>query len=138
MCNELAVNWKRRIMMRKELAFEGRRLVIDNVYSKDEFFDFLEMKPKLRFTRRELERVGESENDFLMKIGIKKVIDELGIEYVNITEEVLAKRIVSKEIVKKQVEKNFPPVLREELYIFLPIRLYKLRNGTFISLARVC
>ncbi len=179
--------------MRREFEFEGRRLVVDDVHTREEFFDFMsslqlrkpfivkpnwicgdyghftdpqilewmlsflhnqgktvlvesysgrnmmalpDLKPGLRFSEDEIKHVRKSEEDFLEKTGTKKVIEELGIEYVNVAEEVLAKRMVDKETVKELVEKNHPPVLREELYAFLPTKLYALRTGTFVSLAK--
>lgn len=179
--------------MGREFQFEGRRLVVDNVHTQEEFFDFMgslqlrkpfivkpnwicgdyghftdpqvlewilrflhsqgkvvlvesysgrnmmalpDVKPGLRFSEGELERVRKSEENFLKKTGTKNVIDELGVEYVNVAEEVLAERTVDKGIVKELVEEKYPPVLRDELYAFLPTKLYMLRRGTFISLAK--
>jgi len=179
--------------MRREFEFEGRRLVVDEVHTQEEFFDFMDslrlrkpfivkpnwicrdyghftdpqvlewtlrflneqgkvvlvesysgrnmmdlpdLKPGLRFSEDEIKHVRKSEEDFLNETGIQKVLDELGIEYVNVAEEVLAKRTVDRETVKECVEKKYPPVLRDELYAFLPTKLYALRRGTFINLAK--
>jgi len=179
--------------MRREFEFEGRRLVVDDVHTQEEFFDFMsslqlrkpfivkpnwicgdyahftdpqilewtlrflhkqgktvlvesysgrnmmalpDLKPGLRFSEDEKKHVRKSEEDFLKKTGTKNVIKELGIEYVNVAEEVLAKRTVDKETVKELVERSYSPVLRDELYAFLPKKLYALRTGTFISLAK--
>jgi len=179
--------------MRKEFGFEGRRLAIDNIHTREEFFDFMgslqlrkpfivkpnwicgdyghftdpqilewmlmflhkqgktvlvesysgrnmmalpDLKPDLRFSEDEMKHVRKSEEDFLKKTRTRNVIDELGIEYVNVAEEMLAKRTVDKETVKKLVERIYPSVLRDELYTFLPTKLYALRTGTFINLAK--
>lgn len=179
--------------MRRKFEFEGRRLVVDDVHTQKEFFDFVsslqlkkpfivkpnwicgdyghftdpqilewslrflhmlgktvlvesysgrnmmalpDLKPGVRFSEDEIEHVKKSEEDFLKITGTKSVIEELGIEYVNVAEEVLAKRTVDKETVKELVEKKYPPVSRDELYAFLPTKFYALRTGTFISLAK--
>jgi len=179
--------------VRRKFEFEGRRLVIDDVHSQEEFFDFMsslqlrkpftvkpnwicgdyghftdpqilewtlrflheqgkivvvesysgrnmmalpDVKPGLRFSEDEIKLVRKSEEDFLRTTGTKNVIDELGIEYVNVAEEVLEKRTVDKETVRELVEQKHPPVSRDELYGFLPEKLYALRTGTFISLAK--
>ena len=179
--------------MRRDFEFEGRRLVVDTVHTKEEFFHFMgslqmkkpfivkpnwicedyghftdpqilewtlrflhgqgkvvlvesysgrnmlslpNIKPGPRFSEGELKRVRRSEEDFLKKTGTKNVLDELGIEYVNVAEEVLAERTVGKETVKELVEKKYSPVSRDELYAFLPTKLYALRTGAFISLAK--
>ena len=48
------------------------------------------------------------------------------IEYINITEEVLANRTVNEDAVKQVVESYYPSVLKKELYQFVPKRLYDL------------
>ena len=66
---------------------------------------------------------------FLKETELKEVLEETGIEYVNIAEEVLANRTVDDKTVKKVVEKQYPPVFRKELYKFLPEKVYKLWSG---------
>jgi len=179
--------------MRKNFEFEGRRLVVDDVHTQEELFNFMSslqlrkpfivkpnwicgdyghftdpqilewalrflreqgevvlvesysgrnmmtlpsLKPGLRFSEDEIKLVRKSEENFLRTTGTKSVIDELEIEYVNVAEEVLAERTVDKETVGKLVEENYPPVLRGELYAFLPEKLYALSKGTLISLAK--
>jgi uncharacterized protein (DUF362 family) len=94
------------------------------------------LKLGLKLTDYERERVRKSEADFLNKTGITAVIDELGVEYVNIAEEVLDGQTVDKEVLRRIVEAKYHPVLRDELYSFMPTKLYTLRGGTFISLAK--
>jgi uncharacterized protein (DUF362 family) len=114
---------------------QGKTVLVES-YSGRNMMALPNLKPGLRFSEDEIKRVRKSEEDFLKKTGTKNVIDELGIEYVNIAEEVLAKRTVDKETVKELVEKKYPPVWRDELYAFLPTKLCALRTGTFISLAK--
>jgi len=117
------------------LRKQGEVILVES-YSGRDMMALPDLKPGLRFSEDELKHVRKSEEYFLKKTGTKSVIDELGIEYVNIAEEVLAQRTVDKETVKKLVEKKYRPVLRDELYAFLPTKLYALRKGTFISLAK--
>ena len=174
--------------------FNEKRLIIDEVYSQDEFFAFLNslklrapfivkpnwicqdyghftdpqvlewvlqclneqgevilvesysarnmmIIPGLKsplpiFSSNDLKLVRKSEMAFLKETGLKGVLEETGIEYVNIAEEVLANRTEDDETVKKVVEKQYSPVFRKELYKFLPEKLYKLRSGTLINLAK--
>lgn len=116
--------------------YEHGKVVLVESYSGRNMMTLPDVKPGLRFSEDEIEHMRKSEEDFLKKTGTKKVIDELGIEYVNVTEEVLAERTMDKGIVKELVEKQYPPVSRDELYGFLPTRLCTLRTGTFISLAK--
>jgi len=115
---------------------EQGKVVLVESYSGRNMLSLPDLKPSLRFSEDEIKRVRKSEEDFLKKTGTKSVLNELGIEYVNVAEEVLAKRTVSKETLKELVEKKYPPVLRDELYAFLPMKLYEMRTSTFISLAK--
>jgi uncharacterized protein (DUF362 family) len=88
------------------------------------------------FSPNDLRMVRKSEIRFLENIGLKAVLAETGIDCVNIAEEVLANRTVDAEYVQKKVEDQYSPVLRKELYTFLPEKLYNLRSGTFLNLAK--
>ena len=122
--------------MLRYLNEQGDVVLVES-YSARNMMKIPELKPPLPiFSSKDLELVRKSEETFLKETGIKEVIEETGIEYVNITEEVFAKRTVPRETVQKMVESKYPPVLRKELYDFLPKKLYALRSGTFINLAK--
>jgi uncharacterized protein (DUF362 family) len=115
---------------------ERGKVVLVESYSGRNMMALPDLKPGLRFSEDERKLVRKSEENFLKMTGTKNVIDELGIEYVNVAEEVLAKRTVDKETVRRLVEKKYYPVLRGELYAFLSEKLYALKTGTFVSLAK--
>ena len=77
----------------------------------------------------------KSDEWFLKYSGVGDVLKKHGVEYLNVTEEVWAKRVVDPGVVKRHAEK-YPPVLFEEMYGMVPQRLYDLRGGTFLSLAK--
>ena len=77
----------------------------------------------------------KSDEWFLKYSGIGDVLQKHGVEYLNVTEEVWAKRVVEPGVVKKLADK-YPPVLFEEMYARVPERLFELRGGTFLSLAK--
>jgi hypothetical protein len=106
-------------------------------YAARNMMNIPELKPPLpRFSSKDLELVRTSEATFLKETGIKDVLEDTSVEYVNIAEEVYAKRTVSRETVQEMVESRYPSVMRKELYEFLPKKLYALRSGTFINLAK--
>jgi len=74
---------------------------------------------------------------FLDKFGFTDLFREYGVEYVNVTEEVWQERTVDPETIKKTVETCYPPVLKEELYGYIPKCLYELKDATFISFGKV-
>jgi len=122
--------------MLRYLNEQGEVVLVES-YSARNMMKIPELKPPLPiFSSKDLVLVRKSEETFLKETGIKEVLEDMGVEYVNITEEVFAKRTVPRETVQKMVESKYSPVLRNELYEFLPRKLYALRSGTFINLAK--
>lgn len=78
-----------------------------------------------------------SDRWFLEYSGIGKVLEEHGVEFLNVTEENWGSRTAEPEAIRKAVEAKHPPVEMEELYGFVPERLYDLRGGDLLSLAKV-
>ncbi|MCW4014720.1 MAG: DUF362 domain-containing protein [Candidatus Bathyarchaeota archaeon] len=76
----------------------------------------------------------KSDKWFLKTSGIGAVLEKHSTEYLNITEEVWADRVVDPEKVKEMTK--YPPVLFDEMYAQVPTRLFELRGGTFLSLAK--
>jgi uncharacterized protein (DUF362 family) len=74
---------------------------------------------------------------FLDEFGFTDLFNEYGVDYVNVTEEVWQGRTADAEKIKEAVETRFTPVLREELYRYVPQQLYKLRGATLISFGKV-
>lgn len=74
---------------------------------------------------------------FMDEHGFTDLFEDFGVEYINITEEVWQRRTVNPTTVKKAVEERFDPVFKEELYCFLPKRLYDLRTSPLISFGKV-
>jgi hypothetical protein len=64
-----------------------------------------------------------------------KVLERHGVEYVNVTEEVWAKRTVDPETIR-EISCKYGPLHFEEFYGQVPTRLFELRGGTFLSLAK--
>ncbi|MHA2007630.1 MAG: DUF362 domain-containing protein [Promethearchaeota archaeon] len=89
-----------------------------------------------KLTEQDLKKIRESESDFLIRTGIHSLLQDLDIEYINVTEEVLAQRIVDPDLVSKEVTALYNPIFKTEFYSFVPEKLYKLREGTFINLAK--
>jgi uncharacterized protein (DUF362 family) len=76
-----------------------------------------------------------SDQWFLRTSDIGDVLKKHGVEYLNVTEEVWAKRVVEPEVIRKIADK-YPPVQFDLMYSQVPKRLYDLRGGTFLSLAK--
>jgi uncharacterized protein (DUF362 family) len=76
-----------------------------------------------------------SDQWFLKCSGIGEVLEKHGVEYLNVTEEVWAKRVVEPDVIRK-ISDRYAPVQFEEMYAQVPTRLFELRGGTFLSLAK--
>jgi len=83
--------------------------------------------------KRKWKWIREQDKWFLNYSGIEAVLKKHGVEYVNVTEEVWSGRAVAIEKVKKIVERKFTPVRNEEMYGFVPEKIYSLRGRTLIS-----
>ena len=80
------------------------------------------------------EALRRSDEWFLKTSGVGDVLKKHGVEYVNVTEEVWGKRTVDPETIKGLMK--YPPVEFEEFYGQVPQRLFDLRKGTLLSLAK--
>lgn len=70
--------------------------------------------------------------------GFTDLLNDYGVHYVNVTEEVWQGRTAPANEVKNLVEDKFGPVYEERMYDFVPEKLYRLREESiFISLAKV-
>lgn len=94
------------------------------------------MRLRKREGETKLERHRRAERVFLRRQGLERTFRELGVDYVNVDEELAAGRMVDAETVGAETEARYAPVERSELYSHIPERLYQLRAGTFISLAK--
>jgi len=81
------------------------------------------------------EALRRSDEWFLKTSGIGDVLKKHGAEYVNVTEEVWNKRTVNPETISEAASK-YPQIAAKEFYAHVPQRLYDLRKGTFLSLAK--
>lgn len=73
---------------------------------------------------------------FLDISGISDVLEKHDVKYINLSEELWAKRTTDSEAIKDAVEKCFEPVRTEVLYSMVPSKLYDLRGSTLLSLAK--
>jgi len=81
------------------------------------------------------EALRRSDEWFLKSSGVGEVLKRHNAEYVNVTEEVWNKRTVDPETIK-EIASKYPPVASKEFYARVPEKLYDLRKGTFLSLAK--
>jgi uncharacterized protein (DUF362 family) len=94
----------------------------------DQFLKRLEKQKKSDFK--------ENEKWFLRHSGIDKVLEKHGVEYLNLSEELWANRMCDSDMVADQVEACSSMVENSELYALVPERLYELRGGTLLNLAK--
>jgi uncharacterized protein (DUF362 family) len=73
---------------------------------------------------------------FLSATGIGDVLKRHKTEYINITNEVWLGNTVNPEKIKAIVELKYEPVNFQELYSYIPQKLFELRGADFISFAK--
>ncbi len=112
-------------------------IILTESYSARNLFKCPGIKANSKIlVEQDLNQIRASEKKFLIQYGFQSILQELDIEYINVAEEVLAQRVVDPDFVQKQVTSLYEPITRSELYGFVPEKLYKLRQGTFIDLAK--
>jgi len=112
-------------------AIGGEALVVES-YGWARTEDALNGRGIGSMKRSDLRR---SDEWFLKYSGVGDVLERHGVGYLNVTEEVWAGRVVERGVVRKMADR-YPPVLFEEMYARVPEKLFELRGGTFLSLAK--
>ncbi|MFX1517616.1 MAG: DUF362 domain-containing protein [Promethearchaeota archaeon] len=86
------------------------------------------------FDREDLRK---SDQWFLEYSGIGKILEKHGVEFLNITEENWVNRTTEHQLIEELVKKKHSPLEREKFYSIVPERLYEMRGGDLLSLAKV-
>ena len=79
----------------------------------------------------------KSDKWFLKYSGIDKVLEKYNVEFLNITEENWAKRTVASETMREYAAEQDLSIVEEDFLGFVPERLFELKGGTCLSLAKV-
>ncbi|MGI9859854.1 DUF362 domain-containing protein [Moorella naiadis] len=115
-------------------ALPGKKIIIEgHSHSRNDLS--LKITPENMDNQREWIRAQEKK--YLDRTGIAEVLARHKIEYINITEEFWAGKVMPGERIKLQVKKNFGPLVYPEFYTFIPEKLFALRNHTLIDLAKI-
>ncbi len=113
-------------------AIPGEKMVIESHgWARNE--DTLLNTGPVKLTKAYLRK---SDRWFLDHSGIGKVLEKHDVEYLNLTEEIWAGRAADPALIRQAVEAKFEPVQFPEMYEKVPARLYELRGGTLLSLAK--
>jgi uncharacterized protein (DUF362 family) len=114
-------------------AIPGEKIVIESHgWARNE--ETLHGQPSGGLTKANLRK---GNHWFLEQSGIQKVLDKHNVEFLNLTEEIWAGRAADAGAVQQAVEARFAPVQFAEHYSKVPARLYDLRGGTLLSLAKL-
>ena len=114
-------------------AVDGDALVVES-YGWARSKDMLLKGEWGSFERADLRK---SDEWFMDYSGIGKVLEKHGVEFLNITEEYWAERTTSPDEIKEIVEAKHQPLVETDFLGFVPSRLYEMRDGTLLSLAKV-
>ncbi|MGY5863723.1 MAG: DUF362 domain-containing protein [Candidatus Thorarchaeota archaeon] len=114
-------------------AIDGDALVTES-YGWARCREAVEEKKYGPFSREALRK---ADKWFLKYSGIDKILKKHDVEYLNITEEVWANRVVDDETINGIVEDSYSPLHMEELASCVPQRLYDLSDGTLLNLSKL-
>jgi hypothetical protein len=84
--------------------------------------------------KAEWQWIKEQDGWFLKYGGFDQLFSKFGVEYINITEEVWSTRTLDPSEVRDFVDSKYGVLVNEEMYSFVPTRLYELKDSTLISL----
>ena len=80
----------------------------------------------------------EQDQHFLGTTGIGNVLKKHKVDYINITNEVWGGKCIGPEVIKKEVTDKKERITWEELYSYIPQKLYQIRkSSTLISLSKI-
>jgi len=118
-------------------CLEGKKTVVESytawrneLNTRPEPHDFITP----RNAKKKWKWIKEQDAWFLRYSGVERVLKKHGVEYVNITEEVWNHRTVAKREMQKIVEERFGSLKNQEMYGFIPKKVYNLRGCSLISL----
>jgi len=78
--------------------------------------------------------IKEQDKWFLKFSSIDKILAKYDVEYINVTEEVWSTRILDPDEVRDFVDSKYGILVSQEMYSFVPKKIYELRDSTLISL----
>ncbi|MFW9871087.1 MAG: DUF362 domain-containing protein [Candidatus Thorarchaeota archaeon] len=96
------------------------------------FDDALEKK----LTAQKKGDLRENDRWFLELTGIREILSKHDVEYLNLSEELWSKRVCEPKQIREIVDSRFEPLVSDILYSMIPTRLYDMRGGTLLSLAK--
>ncbi len=85
----------------------------------------------------EPEDLRQSDHWFLEYSGIGKILEKHNVEFLNITEENWGNRTADPGVIRDIVAEKHVPLEQEDFYNFIPQKLYEMRGGDLLSLAKV-
>lgn len=78
--------------------------------------------------------IKEQDRWFLKFSGIDKILAKHDVEYINVTEEVWSTRTLDPDEVREFVDNKYGVLVSQEMYSFVPTKIYELKGSTLISL----
>lgn len=78
--------------------------------------------------------IKEQDKWFLRFSSINEILTKHDVEYINVTEEIWSNRTLDPNEVRDFVDSKYGILVSQEMYNFVPTRIYELRDSTFISL----
>lgn len=78
--------------------------------------------------------IKEQDKWFLKYSGIDEILAKHDVEYINVTEEIWSTRTLDPNEVREFVDNKYGILVSQEMYSFVPTKIYELRDSVLISL----
>jgi uncharacterized protein (DUF362 family) len=89
-----------------------------------------------KISKQKKKDLRENDEWFLKLSGIGDVLRQHDVQYLNLSEELWSKRVCEPDQIRSLVESRFEPLVNDNLYSMVPTRLYDMRGGTLLSIAK--
>lgn len=122
-------------------AIDCEKIVVESYahYRSPIFLDFdgpIDAEFEKKIGGQKKKDLRENDEWFLKLSGIGDVLKKHDVEYLNLSEELWSKRVCEPDQIKSLVESRFEPLVNDNLYSMVPTRLYDMRGGTLLSIAK--
>jgi hypothetical protein len=110
-------------------AHYRHRLIVEHEGLSDEEIE-------RRVSKQKKDDLRHYDSWFLDFTGNRAVLQRHGVEYLNISEELWAGRVCEEDEIRGVVDEQYGPLSDDRFYSMVPTRLFELRGGSLLSLAK--
>jgi uncharacterized protein (DUF362 family) len=122
-------------------ALDCERIVVESYahYRSPVFLDLdrpIDAEFEKKIAGQKKKHLRENDEWFLELSGIGDILERHDVEYLKLSEELWSKRVCETDQIRSLVESRFDPLVNDIMYSMIPTRLFDMRGGTLLSIAK--